>query len=393
MPVKKSFEFDVVVMGAGPAGSSAALSARKLGLSVAIVDKAVFPRDKLCGGLVSGRSRTALCNIFGYETTGPDFLVSRAVSFNWKGEVLAGFEAPHDLCFTMRYDFDAELLKRAAAAGCEVFAGERSSELLTDENTVVLGEKRLNYRALIGADGVNSAVARHVFGQAFTHDKIGFALECEVPLDALPDGTPTQIDFRAVNWGYGWVFPKSGSWTIGVGGMNNRNPRMKDHMIRFLALNGVEPGGVRIKGHFIPGGDYRRVPGRGNILLAGDAAGLVDSLTGEGIAYALESGQLAADAIAAALAAGRPQTAVRVYSKMLKPIHAELNKVNRLRKYVFSSDSADRFQERLRTSENLRMAFFELLEGRLSYGDLEKQYAKRAFKNVARNLVAAVKGH
>ncbi|MCP5038927.1 MAG: NAD(P)-binding protein, partial [Rhodobacteraceae bacterium] len=84
-------------MGAGPAGAAAAVTARKAGLSVALIDKARFPRDKLCGGLVSGRSLKARDRILGARPPRDIFQISRAVQFAWAGKARAVFDAPHDL--------------------------------------------------------------------------------------------------------------------------------------------------------------------------------------------------------------------------------------------------------------------------------------------------------
>ena len=117
---------------------------------------------------------------------------------------------------------------------------------------------------------------------------------------------PLRIDFGAAHWGYGWDFPKSGSSTIGIGGVLSRNEDMKGAMAAYLDLLGQDPT-QPVKGHHLPFGDFRRRPGRGAVLLAGDAAGLVDPITGEGIAYALKSGQLAAQAAVQALAEDAPR--------------------------------------------------------------------------------------
>ena len=128
--------YDVVVVGAGPAGSAAARRARTLGLSVAVLDKAVFPRHKLCGALLSGRGHKALKAVFGLEPDHAHFLYSRAVAFKWDGETLAEFTAPYDLTYTYRVDFDHRLLKEAIAAGAEDYQGVRVVEFDDAANRV-----------------------------------------------------------------------------------------------------------------------------------------------------------------------------------------------------------------------------------------------------------------
>ena len=109
------------------------------------------------------------------------------------------------------------------------------------------------------------------------------------------------------------------------------NTDMKAVMGDYLEKLGQPCPESAYKGHFIPFGDFRKTPGQGAVLLAGDAAGLVDPITGEGIAFAMKSGQLAALAAAQSLAAGQPENAFAIYRKALKPLHRSLHWANRLR--------------------------------------------------------------
>ena len=380
MPVAKlgssmaqgSQDFDLVIVGAGPAGSAAAVTARRAGLTVALIDKAVFPRDKLCGGLVSGRSLKALERIFGARPSRDLFLVTRQMKFAWAGEELAQFRAPHELWLTMRCDFDHVLFQAALAAGAEDFTGQRWDVLDQGKNRITLKNgQNLGFRALIGADGATSPLAAQLFGRAFDPALVGFGIESECARNPA-DPAVTVVDFGASKWGYGWYFPKQGSLTVGVCGLQSQNPDWKATLSAFMP-EGVE--GQRMKGALLPFGDFRRKPGRGNILLVGDAAGLVDSLTGEGIAFALESGAMAADAVAQVLAKGKPDTAAKAYFRALKGIHSELARVGKLRQIVFSKRFEPMFREKLKNSKRLRQVFFDLIEGDLTYLELEKMIA------------------
>ena len=369
--------YDVVVVGAGPAGSAAARRARALGLSVAVLDKAVFPRHKLCGALLSGRGHKAMKAVFGLEPDHEHFLYSRKVAFKWDGETLAEFTAPYDLTYTYRVDLDHRLLNEAIAAGAEDYQGVRVVEFDDAANRVVLDTGAvLGYGVLIGADGAASPVARHLFGRAFDPDKIGFAFEAEVP-DPCAEDALMSIDFRIVDWGYGWNFPKKDTRTIGLGSIKSLDQDLKARMARYMALEGAGDVDVKVKGAHIPLGDYTKVPGRANVLLVGDAAGMVDAITGEGLAYAMESGAEAAEAAAAALALGKPSQALGLYRKRIAYIHAELDKANKLRHFQFSRAFTGVFKEKLATSENMRAAFFDLLAGETTYAQIEKRISKK----------------
>ena len=374
-------DFDLIIVGAGPAGASAAFTARRLGLSVAMLDKAVFPRNKLCGALLSGRSLKALDAIFGERPSRDMFLISRQAMFSWQGEPLVHFETPYDLWFTMRHDFDHDLCKRALQAGAVDFTGRRWKEL-DPKGVLTLDDGQvLRFKSLIAADGVTSPVAAHLFGRAFDPDKIGFALECEISRDESTQNV-MQVDFHGMNWGYGWSFPKHKTLTIGVGGVHAENPDIRDAIEALLD----DPDSAKIKGAFLPFGDYRRHSGQGNILFAGDAAGLVDPLTGEGIAYAMESGDMAARALAEALNKGKPDGAGRAYMKMLKPIHSDLSRANKLRHFAFSKRFEGVFRDRLQNSVSLRQAFFDLLEGETTYREIEKKAARGVLKKFAKGV-------
>lgn len=373
-------EFDVIVVGAGPSGSAAAIWARRFGLSVALVDRAVFPRDKLCGGLITGRSLRELDQIFGLGPGDPVFLRGGPVSFRWGDRELARCEPTTALHFTMRRDFDARLCDQACLAGATLFTSAVQALDMSKGVVRLENGEQLASAVIVGADGVNSAVARHLFGRAYRQNRIGFGLEVELP--ATDPQRMIAIDFDAANWGYGWVFPKVSGTTVGVGGVLVRNGDLKPALRRLL------PQGCtgRIKGQFIPFGDFRRRPGRGRVLLVGDAAGLVDPITGEGIALALASGRLAAEVAAEVVKNNRPETALATYLKRLKPLHDELSRARRLRRLIFSPLFRGRFRRLLAQSTEAQKAMFDLLDGQTTYRTLER----RAVASVLRRALKAV---
>ncbi len=189
--------FDVVVVGAGPSGAAAAFSARQAGLSVALLDKADFPRPKLCGGMVSGRGLKALDAIFGARPDDALVLVGQQVAWLWRGEELARFKAPYPLWFTGRYSFDHDLQQKALAAGAADYSARRWCDLDLEASQIHLdGGEVLGFRALIAADGATSPIAARLFGRAFDPDKIGFTLEAECQRPEA--GEPLmEVDFRA----------------------------------------------------------------------------------------------------------------------------------------------------------------------------------------------------
>lgn len=365
--------FDLIVLGAGPAGASAAKVAADLGLRVALVDKKRFPRDKLCGGGLTGRAIGHYRRIF--DAPLPDIPLERRsdIAFHAFGEDLGlSCDAP-PLHLAMRSDLDAHLLERALEAGATDLTGSLA-QLDPDGPSLRIGEGKIDAPLLIAADGVNSATAKQLFGSAFDRDKIGFALEVERPgADAT---RPLRIDFGAADWGYGWQFPKACGTTIGVGGVMARNADMKGHLAKYLDALDINPD-LPVKGQFLPFGDFRETPGKGRILLAGDAAGLVDPITGEGIAHALHSGELAARAAADALRRGTPDMAPADYTRALRPIHGGLRHAGRLRHLMFRDSLRRTFIKSFRNSRTLRDEYLRLLAGETEYGPLMRKMALR----------------
>ncbi len=372
---------DLIVLGAGPAGAAAALEATRLGLKTALIDRARFPREKLCGGGITGRSMTILRDLLGGMPDAPMLHRSEMV-FHGFGETLGHvYDAPA-IHLGMRWSFDAALVSTALGRGAQDLTGHAGT---LDPETMIWRGQGISLSAplVIAADGVNSLTARALFGAAFDRRQIGFALEIEAP-DTDADA-PLRIDFGAAEWGYGWRFPKTTGTTIGVGGVLSRNPDMKAALARYLTTLGTRAD-TPVKGQFLPFGDFRRHPGRGRILLAGDAAGLVDPITGEGIAHALKSGQLAARAAHRALVENRPDKALAHYTRSLRPIHRGLSQARLLRNLIFRERLRPAFLRSFRASRSLRDEYLRLLAGETEYGAILTKVAARLPRHAMRVL-------
>ncbi|WP_237708134.1 NAD(P)/FAD-dependent oxidoreductase [Oceanicola sp. S124] len=370
-------DLDLIVMGAGPAGAAAARVAAAAGLSVALVDKARFPRDKLCGGGVTGRSALYFREIYGEDIPAHLIDTKTSVEFHAFGHSLGLLPDIPPMHLAMRVELDAEMQRRAIRAGAMDLSGCRVAALDLAPPALSLADgRRLRAKVLIGADGVNSIVARQLFGQSYDRDQIGFGLEVEAAPGPDNAAAPLRIDFGAADWGYGWHFPKRGSSTIGIGGVLSRNADMKASMAAYLAQLGRDPS-LPCKGHHLPFGEVHKRPGHGAVLLAGDAAGLVDPITGEGIAYAMKSGQLAALAAAEAIAAGAPASALRRYRRRLVPVHRAMRQARAIRVLIFSPLFRPAFVAAFRSSGRLRHLYMRLLAGEIEYGDMMRATLRR----------------
>jgi len=376
--------YDVIVIGGGPAGGAAAHVAARAGLKVALVDRHAFPREKLCGGGFTGRSYRYYREIFGTDIPEDIIITKKTVEFHAHGEELARIEDIPPIHMTMRRDMDASIVGHALAAGAEDFTGTGLEDLDLEARVVTLkGGATLGYRVLIGADGANSAVARALYGAAFDHDRIGFGLEIEGPEPEAD--APVRIDFGAAEWGYGWNFPKAGSATIGIGGVHSKNPDMKAAMRNYMDIFGVGDS-YKVKGAFLPFGDVRRWPGRFEVLLAGDAAGLVDPITGEGIAYAMQSGAFAGEAAAEALAANHPPRALTLYKQKLRPIHSAMFHARWIRQIIFGRRFRGAFLRAFKGSGTVRHQYLRLMAGEIEYPALAWATAKKVPGFVVRSV-------
>ena len=287
--------FDAVVVGAGPAGAATALRLARAGASVLLADRARFPRDKPCGGGLTGRAVRELP--VDVTPVVEDVVRTFEVRLGYRKRFERRSPAPLVL-MTQRRRLDAFLAAQAAEAGA-VFRDGVTVEGVTvgpDGATLRVGGETVHGRFLVGADGVNGRIARDTgLGGGIVY---GIALEGNGPLAPGQRGRAT-VELGVVPGGYGWVFPKAEHANYGVGGWAAEGPRLREHLRRLCAEHGVDHSTLTdLHGRRLP---IRRTSSaaRGRVLLVGDAAGLVDPLSGDGIYEALLSARLAAEAIVA----------------------------------------------------------------------------------------------
>lgn len=378
--------FDAVVVGGGPAGAAAAYTLAAKGVDVCLVDRCIFPRDKLCGGLLTLRSKKTFDRIFGVSWDPVIDGISRGVAFYHRDRFLNEVRDYKDLYFTKRYNFDNYLLDLARRAGARLVLGNDVRTVDTSMRTLVLGNGvKLNYKCLIGADGVNSRVAGALFRRPFDRTGVAYGMEMEVPVtDEHPLIADPEIYFGVAKWGYGWVFPKKDALTAGIAGMPSRNKDLRGEFADFMRMRFGAVPKVRPRGHYIPFGNYRRRPGRANVLLCGDAAGLVDPITGEGIAYAMQSGHYAALSVAAALQTGRPDMALDLYMERYMTITGGLDHAKALRCLIFPEVSSRLFIWVFPKTTSVPGKHMDLMADEIGYGQYSRYIMKGIVRSVAR---------
>jgi flavin-dependent dehydrogenase len=385
-----SFDYDVLIAGAGPAGCAAAYDLARAGRRVLMVDRRSFPRHKACACGLTRKTLRALrysvepviervCREVVLQEAGPRFHHGARVA-DKSCEVR--MRTRKIICaMAVRERFDGFCLEQTIAAGAELkkidgvvavreFAGQVELDVALGDG--VTGTLRAP--VLLGADGSNGQMRRLWAGLDAQRTRLaagawiesrtdqlpaepawyghGFALEATVPFEALPPELPAGdaphdlvFDFAPIAGGYGWMFPKGDHVNVGVGGFVPKDGAASAGDVAYESVTrgllesytrqklGVELRAVQahVSGQHLGLGGHAYVP-RGRVLLAGDAAGMVDPLTGEGIYSAIKSGQAAADAV---MAAGTNAASLsETYRERLSELQAML---------MFSHDAAKSF--------------------------------------------------
>jgi geranylgeranyl reductase family protein len=357
----------VVVVGAGPAGSTCALKLARSGLGVAVVDKHPPPRYKACGGGLIGRAR----ELAGVDLAGIVERECKAAEVNLLHARLR-FRVERNeplVSMTMRDRLDRRLLEAAIEAGAELIAPCELTGIESSggERIVCTDGGTLRARYVVAADG---ALSRTAQAAGWERNLRGIpAIESEIRVDAasferLRDCA--RFDFELLPHGYAWVFPKREHLSVGCLTTERGTRGLKQHLERYIALLDLSRIEERKDhGFVIPVAPRSRVLARDGVLLTGDAAGFADPVTCEGISHAMASGGLAAEAIGAHVS--DPRRVEECYQRTVaREILSELRIARLLARVLY-----DRHRLRVaifrRLGRPLCEAFAEIISGRASY--------------------------
>lgn len=301
----------MVVVGAGPAGSSAAIAASRAGVRVALLDRASFPRYKTCGGGLIGPSWRVLD-----DAQLPILERAFRASFTKNGGRYVYREAATPfLQLTSRELLDSHLVDKAASCGVDVFESTRvrSFEVQAEKVVLTSDEREFAARTVVAADGSTS-----IFGRRLGTQMAQVDLGLEVELDAAREGSRwdglIHLDWGPLPGSYAWVFPKGDTLTVGVISAKGYPSATKEYLRAFIDQQGLSSARVlRQSGHLTQARRADSPVGGDRLLLVGDAAGLLEPWTREGISFAVRSGQIAGAVCGRAVLDGNTTTLASDY--------------------------------------------------------------------------------
>ena len=404
--------YDVVVCGAGPAGTIAAAAAAQAGLKVALLEKQVLPRHKTCGGGMPMVMQDHLRDL------APEAFVESDVRFmrhTWQFDdaYLApmnppGSERSLSLWMVQRPIFDQALAQRAVKFGAELRDGLAVRSLEPESDGVVVraseiktgSEFTAKARYVIGADGANGVTVKAT--RLRQKRAIALALEIELPHtwgQGHPDFRPevAHLEYGAVKRGYAWIFPKADHLNIGAGvfrpdnkdARDDRGLRAKLQQTIFEYMDavgltcGADRDSIRFHGHPLPTWGGKEPLHEGRILLAGDAAGLINPLFGDGILHAVKSGEIAAQCV---IENAVEQYSDRIHAEFATNFDAALNLAR-----VFYQWTGLCYKYGVKYEKSTRYAT-QLLCGELLFSDMAGRAMQRLKRSVGGSFFPSLNG-
>lgn len=376
--------YDAIVVGLGPAGSTAAYEMASAGRTVLALDREQFPRYKVCGGALSSR----LDRVIGPAYHESVEAVVRGLTFVYNGAEGFRLDADGPLAyFVMRDRFDAGLAERAARAGAELRYSEtvRDVEETADAVRVRTSQGTYRGRFLVGADGAHSRLARRLNPRPIP---VAYGLEAEIQHPSASN--EVVLEMGAVPGGYGWVFPKQRGMSIGIGGFRDADSRPKAAFERFVACQ----AGLRAVPLSTPIGYPIPVYTRGwrvataRTALIGDAARLVDPFFGEGIYYGILSGQRLGQLITRQL--DRDRIGLEAYVQWVEAeLAPEFAVANRLASIAYGYPRL--WYDAMRAHPDVIGWFYDVLRGSIRFQDLWARLRRNAFRLAPAALAGRVK--
>ena len=390
--------FDVIVVGGGPAGSTAARGLARGGARVLVVDRAAFPRNKPCGGGLTWRAVKRFPDV---EAILPRISTHtvRRLYMEAPGGVSVRVDTPGPaVLLVRRLEFDHALMRLASEAGAELAEGADITRVAETASGVRLESRDgrvFQAPIVVAADGVYSTVARRLgFNPGWPRDRVAIDMMEETPASRLRavDNETLWVSFApGSGHGYGYIFPKRDYVNVGVGyivssfkASNHDAPYVLHRaFVAGLTTRGLlegEPDPSRFTPYQVPVGGPLRTTARGRVYVAGDAGGFVNGFSAEGIHFAMVTGDLAARAI---LEGPSPRLYERLWRR---EIGAEMRDSRFLSRYVFADlDRVARLVRGVRAYPPVAGLLVDYVTGADSYEGVRRRFVVK-FPRIAARL-------
>lgn len=360
--------YDVIISGAGPSGSLLGYLLSAKGINTLIIEKQKFPRKKICAGGLQHR----ILALIPFDISGVIQKSIHGILFTYKGG--DGFLWKHDhpiIHTTDRKEFDSFMVKKAQDSGCAVKFGERVTGYENEKEGVRVDTDRGAYRAKViaGADGMRGAVHRTLTSGSNIFKILGYEAERK------PDTAEKEkyddavgLDFGGTKKGYAWAFPKKMVISYGIGGPFSAASQMKRYFSTFLnnegnAIPGLLAQCIPVRSEDTPVCGHR-------VVALGDAAGLGDGFTGEGIYNAVKSSHIAAESIERALK-GSGYDFIDYRENIDRDIYNDIRMSLGFSRVFFSYPLF--FYKLLRANERFFDICCQVMRGKREYSDITKK--------------------
>lgn len=391
--------YDVIVVGGGPAGATAARTLALGGARVLVVDRAAFPRNKPCGGGLTWRALRRFPHVEAALPRITTHAVSRLYMEAPGGTAVTVESAQPTVLLVRRVEFDHLLITMAQEAGAELVEGADVTRVVEAPHGVRLESRdgrTFEAPLVVAADGVYSTVARRLgFNPGWPRDRVAIDMMEEAPIERLRarDGRTLWVSFApGSGHGYGYIFPKRGYVNVGVGYVVSSfraTARVSPHKLHTAFVTGLrergliegEPDPSRFTAYQIPIGGPLRTTARGRAYLAGDAGGFVNGFSAEGIYFAMVTGDLAGKAILDGPSA-------RLYERLWRrEIGSEMRDSRFLSRYVFAHlGRVSRLVRGVRAHPLVAQLLVDYASGADTYEGVRRRFVLK-FPRVAATLV------
>lgn len=345
------YNYKTIVIGAGPAGAACGITLQKQGVKNCVLDKAVFPRSKTCAGLVTGKTYRIIERLF--DSNAPQELfcfTSGEVRLFSKTKLLVAAPIEHPVRLVNRSEFDNALARRYQSLGGELKQGEQGYAIDYSNNRITLKSGDvLTYETLVFADGALSLAHKLT---KVPREKLAFGVEVYVPAQQL-DVKSIDLYFDYLDNGYVWVFPHGDTVCVGAANQYRKGVDYQKILQTVLRDLRVDAQGVKTIGAFLPYGyvvDQKKLPQ--NVLLAGDAGGFADPISGEGLYMSMQTGIYAARCVGAA-------SPKKEYLQSVKPLQQLVADGRKAQKLFYTPAIHEKLFRRVKGNSRFVSFYFE----------------------------------